>query len=120
MSHIQQLIRLTSRNLGSVKTSAHAHKASQECILTDMHAEKHLIHFPSHITGIIHKFPVCDGGDSMLHALIDGALPSYLQNIFAIMLTDLAIVLMIDNRFKHISVLNKNDINIYSQTQIKR
>ena len=55
----------------------------------------------------------------MLHALIDCALPSYLWNIFAVMLTDIAMVLTLDDRFKIMGVLNKNDLNMFSPTQVK-
>jgi hypothetical protein len=105
--------------LASAKTSAYAHKASQECILAAMHTEKHIIHYPSHPTGVIRKCPVCDGLDSMLHAIIDCALPSYLWNIYALMLTDIAMVLTLDDRFKLMGVLNKKDINKFSLTQVK-
>ena len=65
------------------------------------------MHFPSHPTGVIRVCPVCDGVDSMLHALVDCVLPSYLWNIYAIMLTDIAMVLTLDDRFKIMGVLNK-------------
>ena len=72
------LIRLASRNLDSALTSVHAHKASQECILSVMHTEKQIVHFHSHPTSVIQKCPVCNSDDTVLHIFVDCALLSYL------------------------------------------
>ena len=98
---------------------AHALNVTQECILAAMQTERHIVHFPSHPTGSICKCSVYDGDDSMLHAIIDCATPSYLWNIFSLILTDIAMVITVDDRFKLLGVLNKKDLNRYSQTQIK-
>ena len=113
-----KLIKVASANLGLAKTSAYSHKATQECIFAAMRTEKHIIHYPTHPTGLIRQCPVCDGDDSMIHALVDCALPSYLWNIFSIMLTDIAMCIIPGNRFKILGVLNKSDIEKYSKTQV--
>ena len=41
------------------------------------------------------------------------------MNIFTVMLTDIAMVLTLDDRFKIMGILNKSDLNIFSPTQIK-
>ena len=113
------LIKIASANLGVAKTSAYSHKATQECILAAMRTEKHLIHFPTHPTGLIRNCPICDGKDSLIHAMVDCALPSYLWNIYSIMLTDIAMCIIPDDRFKILGVLKKSDIDQYSKTQVK-
>jgi hypothetical protein len=60
-----------------------------------------------------------DGLDSMLHALINYALSSYLWKIYAFILTDVVTALTLDDRFKLMSVLNNKDTNRYSQMQIR-
>ena len=91
-------------------TTAHAHKVTLECILASMRVEKHIVHFQTHPTGLIRGYPVCDGVDSMLHAIVDCALPSFLWNIYSIMIADIAMSLTLDDRFKVLGVLNKADL----------
>ena len=55
----------------------------------------------------------------MIHAMVDCALPSYLWNIYSIMLTDIAICMIPNDRFKLLGVLKKSDIEKYSKTQVK-
>ena len=72
------LIRKAAANLKIANTTAHAHKVSQECYLGSMRTEKHTVHFPDHPTGYIRSCPVCEGTDSMIHAMIDCVIPTYI------------------------------------------
>ena len=81
-----------------------------------MRTEKHLVHFPTHPSGIIRKCPTCDGTDSLIHAIVDCALPSYLWNIFSIMLTDIAMCIIPDDRFKILGIFKISDVNKYSDS----
>ena len=49
--------------------------------------------------------------DSMIHAIVDCALPSFLWNIFAIMISDIAMNLTLDDCFKILGVINIADKN---------
>ena len=113
------MLRRASSNLVSAKTTAYSHKASQECILAAMRVEKHLIHLPTHPSGVIRKCPVCDSDDSLLHAMVDCALPSYLWNIFSIMLTDIAMCFIPDDIFKVLGILKKYNGDKCSKSQIR-
>ena len=42
----------------------------------------------------------------MLHAMIDCAVPAFLWNVYAIMLTNIAMVITLDDRFKILGVFN--------------
>ena len=109
ISPSSNLLCKATSNLKTSSTTAHAHKVSLECILAAMRVEKHIVHFDSHPTGVIRKCPVCHGEDSLLHAMVDCSLPSYLWNIYSIMITDIAMSLNLDDRFKVLGVFNKAD-----------
>ena len=113
-----KLLQKATANLSISKTTAHSHKVTQECILASMRVEKHLIHFPSHPTGIKRNCPVCNGEDSLLHTIVDCALASFLWNIFSIMIADIAMLITVDDRFKVFGLFNKADKNRgYSKAQ---
>ena len=47
----------------------------------------------------------------MIHAIVDCALPAFLWNIYAIMISDIAMNLTLDDRFKILGVINIADKN---------
>ena len=52
----------------------------------------------------------------MIHALVDCALPSYFFNNFSIMLTNIVMCIIPDDKFNILGVLKKSDVEKYSKT----
>ena len=75
-----------------------------------MRTAKHVRHSNKHSTGSIRACPVCDGEDSILNTLVDCAVPSFLWNLYALMLTDIAMLLTLDDRFKIMGIFDYKNI----------